>query len=95
MGLDALILAAIFAGLVWLSVIKRQVLAIWIAGVGVSLLAYWFLSAFLLSSYPIFALPYLVVNLYVFLFVAAMLTVAGNFGLLVRLIRNLRQNRTD
>ena len=91
MGLGALILMAVFAGLVWLSIIKRQVLAGWIACAGVGLLAYWFLSIFLLYNYPIFALPYLLVNVYVYLFPAVMLTVAGNIGLLVSLIRHLRK----
>ena len=91
MGLGVLVSMVIFAGLVWLSLVKRQVFAGWIAVIGVGLLAYWFLSVFLLSSYPVFALPYLIVNIYVYLCLSVMLTVAGNIGLLVSLIRYLRR----
>ena len=92
MGIGALILIAVFAGSVCLSVLKQQALAGWVTGCGVLLLTYFGMSVVFGDSYQILALPYRVVNIYLFLFLAVIFTVAGSIGLSVRLIRHFRHD---
>jgi hypothetical protein len=87
MGFGTLILILVFAGAIYLSIFKRQAFAGWVAGIGLLSLAYWGLSVAFGNSYPILALPYRAVNIYVFLFLAVIFTVAGGIGLLVRIAR--------
>ena len=90
MGLGAISLIALFAVLVWVSLLRQQAFAQWMAGLGLFLLAYFGLSVALGESLPVLALPYRVINIYLFLLLALVFTFASAIGLLVRVVRRFR-----
>ena len=86
MGLGEIILFVVFIVALCTSLSSRR-LAAWTVAVGLWLGAWFALSVMLADSFPILAAPYRVINLYVFLFIAVLLTLVGGIGLLVHLIR--------
>jgi len=88
MGFGAVILTAVFVAAVCLSVFKQQAYAGWVAGAGVLMLAYFALSVVSRDTNSILVLLYRALNIYLFLLLAIVFTVAGNIGLLLRSFRH-------
>jgi hypothetical protein len=88
MGLGEIILMVVFVAATWASIAKRS-LAVSTAFIGALMLVWFAVSVAFGESHPILAMPYDVINIYVFLFVAALLTLAGCIGLLVHFVHRL------
>jgi len=84
-GTGAMMFALVFACIIVLSVIQQQRFAPWIGLSGILLFGYLALSLMLERD---FLLLYRIVNGYVVLFFAVMLSVAGAVGMLARLVNS-------
>ena len=93
MGLGEIIFLGLFVAALWISLMRRQLLAVCVAGIGLLLLAWFGLSVAFGESHPFLAVPYRITNIYVFLFVAVELTLAGGIAMLVRFVRHFRHER--
>lgn len=89
MGVGEIVLLIVSLAATWASIAKR-VLAVSSAAAGVLMLAYFATSITLGDAHPLLAAPYRIVNIYVFLFIAVLLALAGCIGLLVHFTRHLR-----
>jgi hypothetical protein len=89
MGIGEIILVVVLLVATGLSIASRR-LAFCSVAVGVAMLAWFALSVAFGDSHPVLAAPYRVINLYVFLFIAVLLMLAGCIGLVVHFVRHLR-----
>jgi hypothetical protein len=89
MGLGGIILLIAFAGAARISNASRP-FAVCTALIGVLMLVWLALWLAFGESYPILATPYRIIDFYLFLFIAVLLTLAGCIGFIVHFIRNLR-----
>ena len=88
MGIGEIILIIVLVLDSCLSIASRR-LAIWNLAIGVAMLAWFAISVEFGESNPVLAAPYLVANLYVFLFISILLTLAGGIGLLTHRVKRL------
>jgi hypothetical protein len=89
MGLGGIILLIAFAGAVWVSIARRP-FAVCATLIGVLMLVWLAASLAFYEAVPFLSTFYEIINVDIFLFSAALLTLAGCIGLIVHFVCWLR-----